>query len=231
MPKLYLVPNTISEERWDLLPDYLGGAIGHIRLFFVEEPKSGRKLLKHLVPNIGLSDCRFLDLNEHTGPKEVRAYINILKQEDGAVISESGCPCVADPGADLVLLAHEYQIEVVPLTGPSSIVLALMASGLTGQNFAFNGYLPKDRGQRLKKIKALEERSSTEKQTQIFMETPFHNQSLLQDILNTCHDKTRLCVAFDITGPHQRVKTMSIHAWKKSQAFLEKRPALFLLHY
>ncbi|MDE1921219.1 MAG: SAM-dependent methyltransferase [Candidatus Omnitrophica bacterium] len=229
MSKLFLVPNTISEERYDLLPEYIAPEIRGVRVFFVEEPKSGRKLLKNLDPAFPLRDCRFLGLNEHTSSHDIHSFIDILKKQDGAVISESGCPCVADPGSELVALAHQNRIEVIPLIGPSSIILALMASGLNGQNFAFNGYLPKDRTQRIQKIKQLQERSSKEKQAQIFMEAPFHNQSLLEDILASCRDNTRLCIACDIAGPHQSIKTMSIEAWKKSTVELDKKPVLFLL--
>ena len=149
--------------------------------------------------NFPLAECRFLDLNEHSDPKQVQEYAKILKEEDCAIISEAGCPCVADPGADLVFIAHQNQIEIIPLVGPSSILLALMASGLNGQNFAFNGYLPKDRQERTQKIKVLEERSHKENQTQIFMETPYRNQNILEDLLATCQDKTSLCIACEIT--------------------------------
>lgn len=159
MPKLYLVPNTINEANTNLLPDYIAREIKDVRVFFVEEPKSARRLLKSLNAEFPLSECRFLDLNEHSNPKEIQEYAQILKQGDCAIISEAGCPCVADPGADLVLLAQQNQIEIIPLVGPSSILLALMASGLNGQNFTFNGYLPKDRKEKVQKIKILEDRS------------------------------------------------------------------------
>jgi len=229
MPKLFLVPNTINEEGTHLLPAYIAKEINHVRVFFVEEPKSARKLLKSLDPQFPLSNCRYLDLNEHNDPKQIQEYLKILKTEDGAIISEAGCPCVADPGADLVFLAHQNQIEIIPLVGPSSILLALMASGLNGQNFAFNGYLPKERPERIKKIKSLEERSHKENQTQIFMETPYRNQNILEDILATTQDKTNLCIACDITGPQQSIKTMSNKEWKKNPIALDKKPTLFLL--
>ena len=229
MSKLYLVPNIINEASGNLLPDYIAGQIKDVRVFFVEEAKSARRLLKSLNPQFPLSDCRFFDLNEHSNPAQVQEYVKVLKEEDSAIISEAGCPCVADPGADLVFLAHQNKIEIIPLVGPSSILLALMASGLNGQNFAFNGYLPKDRQARTQKIKMLEDRSSKEKQTQIFMETPYRNQSILEDILAVAQDKTYLCIACDITGPHQIIKTMSIKEWKKNSFNFDKKPALFLL--
>jgi len=229
MSKLYLVPNAINDASVDLLPEYIAREIKDVRVFFVEEPKSARRLLKSLDARFPLNECRFLDLNEHTGPKQIQEYAKELKSCDCAIISEAGCPCVADPGADLVLLAHQHQIETVPLVGPSSILLALMASGLNGQNFAFNGYLPKDRQERSKKIRILEDRSLKENQTQIFMETPYRNQSILEDILAAASDQTYLCIACDITGPHQTIKTMSIKDWKKNPLDFHKKPALFLL--
>jgi len=229
LPKLYLVPNTINEDSGNLFPDYILSAIKDVRVFFVEEPKSSRRLLKSLNAQFPLSDCRFLDLNEHNNPQEIHEYVKFLKEGDCAIISEAGCPCVADPGADLVFLAHQNKIEIIPLVGPSSILLALMASGLSGQSFAFNGYLPKDRQQRAQKIKMLEDRSFKEKQTQIFMEAPYRNQSILEDILAVAQDKTNLCIACDITSPHQIIKTMSIKEWKKNPVNIDKKPALFLI--
>jgi 16S rRNA (cytidine1402-2'-O)-methyltransferase len=229
MPKLYLVPNSINDSGEKLLPEYVARAIKDVRVFFVEEPKSARRLLKSLDAQFPLSDCRFLDLNEHSNPKDIQAYVSVLKEGDSAVISEAGCPCVADPGADLVFLAHQHQIEVIPLVGPSSILMALMASGLNGQSFAFNGYLPKDSQQRTQKIRSLEDRSFKMGQTQIFMETPYRNQSILEEILTTCQDRTYLCIACDISGADQMIKTMSINEWKKKPFKFNKKPSLFLL--
>ncbi len=229
MPKLYLVPNAINEEECDLSSHDIAGKIADVRIFFVEEPKSARRLLKKLNAHLPLDDCRFYDLNEHTDPKQAADYIKILQEENCAIISEAGCPCVADPGANLVLLAHKHHIDIIPLVGPCSIVMALMGSGLNGQNFAFNGYLPKDREGRTRKIKMLEERSFKEQQTQIFMEAPYRNQNILEDILKACHDNTYLCVACDITSSGQIIKTMSIKEWKKSTLNFDKKPALFLI--
>jgi 16S rRNA (cytidine1402-2'-O)-methyltransferase len=228
-PKLYLVPNVIHEAGEPLLPANIAGLVKDLRVFFAEEPKSCRRLLKSLNAQFPLAECRFFDLNEHSNPKQVQEYVGILKQEDGAIVSEAGCPCVADPGADLVFLAHQNNIEIIPLVGPSSILLALMGSGLNGQNFAFNGYLPRDRGERSKKIRSLEERSDKENQTQIFMEAPYRNQSIFEDILNSCQDKTFLCVACDMTGPQQFIKTMTVKEWKKNPRDFDKIPALFLV--
>ena len=227
--KLYLIPNTLTDEaKGDSIASSVAQAIKHVRLFFVEEPKSASALLKKLNPDFPLSECTFIDLNEHTLIKEAGQYLS--QAQDMAIISEAGYPCVADPGADLVRLAHERGIEIVPLIGASSIILALASSGLGGQNFAFNGYLPKDKDERTKKIKALEQRSSVEKQTQIVMETPYRNQHLLEDILSVCNPKTMLCVASDLTGPEQMIKTASVSQWQKSGIKLEKKPTLFLMN-
>jgi len=229
MPKLFLVPNAINETKENLLPDYITHTIKDVRVFFAEEPKSCRRLLKALNPQFPLNDCQFFDLNEHSNSLQIQEYIKVLKNNDTAIISEAGCPCVADPGADLVFLAHQNQIEIIPLVGPSSILLALMGSGLNGQNFAFNGYIPRDRQERAQKIRSLEERSFKEKQTQIFMEAPYRNQSVLEDILATCQPNTYLCIACDITSSQQIIKTMSVKDWKKVSLNLVKKPTLFLL--
>jgi len=228
MTKLYLVPNTISEEGYALLPGYIATEIKAVRTFFVEEPKAARRLLKAF--NIPLNECHFHELSEHSSPKETQEYIKIAKAQDTAIISEAGCPCIADPGTDLVFLAHQDQIEIVPLVGPSSILLALMASGLSGQNFAFNGYLPREKELKRKKIINLEERSHKEKQTQIFMEAPYRNQTMLEDILASCRNTTNLCVASDIAGPQQFIKTMSIDKWKKHLPQIDQKPTLFLIY-
>jgi 16S rRNA (cytidine1402-2'-O)-methyltransferase len=229
--KLYLIPNTLTENaQANDLPGSVASAIKDVRVFFVEEPKSARALLKKLNPAFPLSECKYIDLNEHASIREVETALKEAGPVDMAIISEAGYPCVADPGADLVRLAHQKGIEVVPLIGASSIILALAASGLGGQNFAFNGYLPKDKDERLKKIKALEQRSK-EGQTQIVMETPYRNQNILEDFLRACQPKTLLCVASDLTGPSQMIKTAQVSQWKAANIQLQKKPTLFLLLY
>ncbi|MEI7997895.1 MAG: SAM-dependent methyltransferase [Candidatus Omnitrophota bacterium] len=230
--KLYLIPNTITDEaRADTIPSCIAEVVSQVRLFFVEEPKSARALLRKLRGDFPLTECTFVPLNEHTSINDIKGYIHEAKDKDAAIISEAGYPCVADPGANLVRLAHEQGREVVPLIGASSIILALAASGLGGQNFAFIGYLPKDKTERYKRIRMLEQRSAQESQTQIIMETPYRNSSLLEDLLSTCHPKTLLCVAADITGPTQMIKTATIDEWKKRPILLDKKPTLFLLLY
>lgn len=227
--KLYLVPNAISEDSMEAIPSYIVSLIAPIRYFFVEEEKSARRLLKKLNPQFPLAECVFFELSEHTLLKEAQKFLEEAGNRDMGIISESGSPCIADPGREIVLWAHQHNREVVPLVGPSSISLALMASGLNGQNFAFNGYLPKERNERIPKIKALEKHSQLENQAQIFMETPYRNQALLDDIVSCCDPHTLLCVALDITGETQSIKTSTIKEWKKGQISLPKKPALFLM--
>mgnify|MGYP003394208144 CR=1 FL=1 len=228
MSKLYLIPNSISDQLVQGI-DINIGSIEHLRLFFVEEQKSARRLLKQLNPDFPLQECTFHELNEHSKPGDIKSYVHLLKKHDAGIISESGGPCAADPGADLVLLAHEQNIDIIPLVGPSSILLALMASGLGGQNFAFNGYLPKQEEERIKKIKLLEDRSSREGQTQILMEPPYRNQPIFNELLKTLQPQTLLSVAWDLTGKEQSIKTRKIQEWQKLNIQLPKLPALFIL--
>ena len=228
--KLYLIPTTIDEEEvFQTIPSSVKQIAGHLRFFFVEEEKSARRFLKKFNPHIPIDEYKFFPLNEHSQPKDTEQYLQKAVGQDIGIISESGCPCVADPGADVVLWAHRNNMEVIPLVGPSSVLLALMASGLNGQNFAFNGYLPKEKDKRIKKIKELERRSQNENQTQIFMETPYRNQNVLDDILAFCVPETYLCLAVDLTGPEEYIKTLPVKEWKKHNVFLNKTPALFLI--
>ena len=228
--KLYLIPNVIADEGGlDTIPSYAVSIVEKIRYFIVEEQRSAQRLLKRLRPNMRLDACVFFAYNEHVAAKEIEGFFKEASGQDIGVISEAGCPCVADPGAEVVLWAHQHNLEVIPFAGPSSILLALMASGLNGQNFAFNGYLPKDKEQRLSKIKALEKRSFLEQQTQIFMETPYRNDALLEDIISCCNPETFLCVAADLTSPTQWIKTLPIREWKTAKSSLKKKPAMFLL--
>ncbi len=230
MPKLYLIPNTINEDAGAVtIPPYIREIVHPLRIFFTEDEKSARRLLKKADPEFPLHAAKLYELNEHTKAADVREYVKMIQQADAGIISESGCPCVADPGADLVFLAHQHHIEVLPLIGPSSILMALMASGLNGQNFAFNGYLPKDKQERVQKLKSLEKRSKLEGQTQIFMDTPYRNQALLDDVIASLDSKTLLCIAQDITGPAQFIKTVTVGDWKRKAISLEKKPALFLI--
>ncbi|MBI4310065.1 MAG: SAM-dependent methyltransferase [Candidatus Omnitrophica bacterium] len=228
MPRLFLIPNSISERGFDADPNAVS-AIAHVRLFFVEGLKSARRLLKQLNPDFPLQECLFLDYNEHTTSAQIKEYVPLLKAQDSGIISESGCPCIADPGVDLVLAAHQHNMDIIPLIGPSSIVLALMASGLGGQNFAFNGYLSKDAKERAVKIKNLEKRAKQEGQTQIVMEAPYRNQNVMDDLLAHLDVKTLLCVALDITGKAQFIRTKTMQEWRNFNVPLPKKPALFII--
>lgn len=229
--KLYLIPAFLSaEQNPQTMPPYIWDQIKHVRHFFVEHEKSARSTLKKIVHDVVIQDCKFFPLNEHTAKKDLEKCFKEWKDSDVGVISEAGVPCVADPGAQAVMLAHQSGMEVIPLIGPSSIILALMASGLNGQNFAFHGYLPKDKNERLKKIKLLEQAALRDHQTQIFMETPYHNQSLLEDIISACSPNTLLSVSADLTAPGQFIKTSPVGEWKRTRILaFNKKPALFLI--
>ncbi len=228
--KVFLVPNTLSDDVDPQIASHAADMVSGLRFFVVEEEKSARRLLKKLKPDFPFEGCRFFLLNEQTPAKDIENIFKEIGGKDCAIISEAGCPCVADPGAELVLLAHNNGIGVIPLVGPSSVVLALMASGLNGQNFAFNGYLPKEQKLRIQKLKDLEKRAYAEGQTQIFMETPYRNQNLFEDICSSCRPETLLCLAIDLTNSGQYVKTLKIKNWPQEKPPLQKRPALFLIN-
>ncbi len=231
--KLYLIPTTLGDtaETADVITVKVNELINTIDEYIVENEKSARHYLKKLGIKKPLQEIVLHPLNQHTQAHEISSYLNSIQQgKDIGVISEAGCPGVADPGADVVKLAHEKNIDVIPLVGPSSILLSLMASGFNGQNFAFNGYLPKERGERIKKIKDLEMLVYKRKQTQMFIETPYRNMHLLEDLLGVCENKTKLCIACDITLPSEFIKTKSIFDWKKHLPEISKRPTIFLLY-
>ena len=226
---LFLIPTFLSENDQVLSEEVLEIARS-LDEFVVENEKSARKFLKQIGTKIHQNDIIFHLLNEHTSAIEISELLPILKKNKNiGLLSEAGCPAVADPGAALVRMAHENNIPVKPLTGPSSILLALMASGLNGQSFAFHGYLPKDSAQRKAKISLLEKDAQKKKQTQIFIETPYRNIPLLNDIVNVCAENTLLCIAFDLTSANEFVKTKTIAEWKKQIPSLDKKPAIFLI--
>lgn len=229
--KLYLIPSTLGDGPVpDVIPDNVNKIINTINFFIVENERTARRYLLKLGLEKPVDELTFFILNKHTKPGEIYDFLRpAQKGRDTGLLSEAGCPCVADPGSPIVRLAHEKNIPVLPLTGPSSILLALMASGLNGQNFCFNGYLPKKRPERIKKIKLLENLSSQENQTQIFMETPYRNMHVLEDIVCACHADTLLCIAADITLENEFIKTKTIKEWKKSLPEINKRPTIFLL--
>ncbi|MBR6660126.1 MAG: SAM-dependent methyltransferase [Paludibacteraceae bacterium] len=230
---LYLIPNTLGEcETSNVLPAINIDIIRKIKHFIVEDVRTARRFLKKVDSNINIDELQFYTLNKHTSPNELSSYLEPLEKGfDMGVISEAGCPAIADPGAEVVKMAQTKNLKVVPLVGPSSILLGLMASGFNGQSFAFVGYLPIQGNERTQRIKQLEKRAKTENQSQIFIETPYRNQKLLSEILSTCQGNTKLCIACDITLESEYIKTKSINEWKKSALpDLNKRPSIFILY-
>jgi len=229
---LYLIPCTLGDTPADqVLPQHVISVARKLQHFVVEQPKTARQFLSALKPEHPIQALHFATLNEHTAAKELpELLVPLLAGHDVGIISEAGCPGIADPGANLVNLAHRNGFRVVPLVGPSSILLALMASGLNGQCFAFHGYLPIAEAERNKMISKLEAESSRLKQTQLFIETPYRNERMLSALLAQCRPETLLCVATDITLPSEQIHTRSIAQWKSQpMPQLNKRPSLFLL--
>jgi 16S rRNA (cytidine1402-2'-O)-methyltransferase len=229
---LYLVPCTLGDTPAEqVLPQHVITVARKLRHFVVEQPKTARQFLSALKPELPIQSLHFASLNEHTAASELAELLApLLAGHDVGIISEAGCPGIADPGADLVALAHRKGIRVVPLVGPSSILLALMASGLNGQCFAFHGYLPIAEADRNKAIVALEAESAKRKQTQMFIETPYRNERLFSALLTHCRPHTLLCIATDVTLPGEQIQTRSIAQWKSQPVpQLNKRPSMFLL--
>ncbi len=230
---LYLIPNTLGDSAIDrVLPSYNVEVIRGIKNFIVEDVRTTRRFLKRVDSNINIDELQFFTLNGHTKHEEIYSYLEPLKKGmDMGIISEAGCPAIADPGAEVVRIAQERGYHVVPLVGPSSILLGLMASGFNGQSFAFVGYLPIKDNERILRIKQLEKRAHVERQSQIFIETPYRNEKMFSDILSSCSAETKLCIACDITLPTEYIKTKTVAEWKKSKHDdLSKRPCIFILY-
>ena len=229
--KLHLIPSPLGEnDPAEVIPAAVLTLLGRFRTFVVEEIRTARRYLSKAGLKGHIGSLEFYELNEHTAPETVEGYLSLFDDgNDVALISEAGLPAVADPGARLVALAHSNGIVVVPHVGPSSLMLALMASGLNGQSFAFCGYLPAKSDERRSRLKAIEKISATAGQTQIFIETPYRNDSMFADILAVCRPSTRLCVAADITLPDETILTMTVGEWKKDKIVLGKRPCVFLI--
>lgn len=228
---LFLIPAPLGDESIAWLPAAEAAKVLHIRHFVVEAEKTARKHLKALGVSTPIRELAMNTLNEHTKPADVAALLApLLAGEDVGLISEAGCPAVADPGAQLVALAHERGIRVAPLIGPSSILLALMASGANGQCFAFHGYLPVDAAEKAKRMKELEQRSRQHNETQVFIETPYRNNALLQQLRETLAPTTRLAVACDLTLPTETIVSRLVRDWPQDAPDLHKRPAIFILH-
>jgi 16S rRNA (cytidine1402-2'-O)-methyltransferase len=228
---LYLVPNILGNPDTSLtIPEGVKSGIRHIRLFMVEDLRNARRFLKSLDRDFPIDDLTFFEQHKHASPEDIPAFLDRVEQgSDGALLSEAGLPGVADPGAAVVSLAHERGIRVVPFTGPSSILLSLMASGMNGQYFSFHGYLSVKRPERIKKIRELEQDVIRKGETQVFIEAPYRNDALLADILETVHPSTRICVAADLTMDTEFILTLPAGDWKKKKPALHKRPAIFLI--
>lgn len=229
---LYLIPVTLGDTTIErVLPAYNKAVIQGIRHFIVEDIRSARRFLKKVDSSIDIDALTFYPLNKHTPMEAVASYLQPLqKGEPMGVISEAGCPAVADPGADVVAIAQQKGLKVVPLVGPSSILLSVMGSGFNGQSFAFNGYLPIEPPERAKKLKLLEQRVYTEHQTQLFIETPYRNNKMLEDILHNCRPQTKLCIAANVTCEDEYICTHTIKEWKGKLPDLNKIPCIFLLY-
>lgn len=229
--KLYLIPSPLGDnDPAEVIPGPVLGLLQRFRTFVVEETRTARRYLSKAGLKGRIDELEFFELNEHTAPEQVEDYIRLFEDgNDVALISEAGLPAVADPGARLVELAHGHGVEVVPCVGPSSLMLALMASGLNGQSFAFCGYLPAKGDERRARLKAIEKTAISTGQSQIFIETPYRNDSMLKDILEVCMPGTKLCIAADITLPDASIRTMTVAGWRKEKTVIGKRPCVFIL--
>jgi 16S rRNA (cytidine1402-2'-O)-methyltransferase len=229
---LFLIPVPLGEtEITQVLPSYNKSILKSIHYFIVENTRTARRFLKQTDSAIDIDSLTFYTLNKHTTQEELSGFLKPMDAGHSiGIISEAGCPAIADPGADVVAIAQQKNLPVVPLVGPSSIVLALMASGFNGQNFAFQGYLPIDNEQRIKTLKILEQRIYSENQTQLFIETPYRNDRMIEDILKTCKSSTKLCIAADITLETEFIRTKRIDEWRKQVPKLGKRPCIFALY-
>jgi 16S rRNA (cytidine1402-2'-O)-methyltransferase len=230
--KLYLIPTTLGESPLAaVLPEQVRGIAAALTVFVAENPKTARHYLKQIGLTTPLQEIEIYTLDKHTKTEELAGFLQTaLDGRDIGLVSEAGCPAVADPGAQLVRLAHVKGIRVVPLVGPSSILLALMGSGMNGQSFAFHGYLPIQKMERCKRISELEKESGTRNQTQIFIEAPYRNQPLLEDIVQTCEPRTELCIATDLTLDSERIETRTVSEWRKNLPDIHKKPTIFLLY-
>jgi 16S rRNA (cytidine1402-2'-O)-methyltransferase len=230
---LYLIPVLLGDTTVEsVLPSYNKSIILEIHHFIVEDVRSARRFLKKVDHNINIDSLTFYELNKHTQAEDIAGYLKPLAAgESMGVISEAGCPAVADPGADVVAIAQKKGMRVIPLVGPSSIILSVMASGFNGQSFAFHGYLPIEGGERTKKLKVLENRIYNENQTQLFIETPYRNGKMIDEIIHSCRPQTKLCIAAGITCADEYIRTKSIKEWKGEKIpDLSKTPCIFLLY-
>lgn len=226
-----MLPTTLGDnEPLEVLPATVQHQVERLDIFIAENEKTARRAIKKLVPGKSQPSLQFFILNKHTDPAEVSGFLEACKTgKDIGLLSEAGCPGVADPGAEVVKIAHREGIQVVPMVGPSSILLAMMASGMNGQNFAFNGYLPIDKAARKGEIKNLEKISHEKNQAQSFIETPYRNNKMLEDLTQVLHPGTRICIACDLTLPTEFIVTKTAADWRKTKVDLHKRPTIFIL--
>ncbi len=229
---LYLLPVTLGDTSVEkVLPSYNKEIITAIKYFIVEDVRSARRFLKKVDRSIVIDDLTFYTLNKHTSPEEISSFLQPLSEGNSmGVISEAGCHAVADPGADVVAIAQRKNYKVIPLVGPSSIILSVMASGFNGQSFAFHGYLPIEPSDRIKRLKELENRVYSENQTQLFIETPYRNNKMMEDIMKACRPQTRLCIAANITCEGEYIKTRTLREWNGKFPDLSKIPCIFLIY-
>ncbi len=231
-PTIYLIPNLLGETSIEkVLPKEVKLCIEKINYFFVENEKNARAFIKKALPEKKQSDLILYTLNKHSNDVEIEnQFKECLKEKYVGVISDAGCPAIADPGSKIVAFAHQHKLKIVPVVGPNSILLALMSSGLNGQNFAFNGYLPINSDKKKNAINFFEKKSNQEQQTQIFIETPYRNNQLFSTFLEILHPSTMLCVAVNLTLKQEFILTQNVKQWKKEKIDLHKQPAIFLFH-
>ncbi|MCB0461105.1 MAG: SAM-dependent methyltransferase [Flavobacteriaceae bacterium] len=228
---LYLIPTRLGDNApLEVLPISVKKVIETVNDYIVENEKTARRFIKKISSGKSQASLNIHILNKYTELNELPSFLEVCKRgKPVGLLSEAGCPGIADPGAEIVKIAHQNNIRVIPLVGPSSILLALMSSGMNGQNFAFNGYLPIDKGERKAKLKQLERLSAEQKQTQLFIETPYRNNKMLEDICSILQNQTRVCIACDITLPTEYIKTKTVEEWKRTTVDLHKRPAIFII--
>ncbi len=229
---LYIIPTPLGEHISSFFFNrYYLDILQQTNIFIVEELRTTRRLLRKLIPNFPIDNCTFLIYNEHNLQSNLNNFIEpLLNGHNVALMSEAGCPAIADPGNAIILFAHKHEIKVVPLIGPSSIIMALMASGLPAQSFKFHGYLPAKTNELQKAIQKIEKQSKTENITQIFIETPYRNQSIFEKILNTCSSNTYLSVSINLTQPDELIVTKTIEQWRKNGIIIPKNPAIFIIY-
>lgn len=228
---LFLIPTPLGDNDYkNVIPEYNINIIHGIEIFIVEEIRTARRFLRKVGYTKNFEEVIFLILNEHTQAGEISDYLNeIPKGKNIGLLSEAGCPAVADPGSQVVAMAHEKNIRVIPLTGPSSIILSIMASGLDGQHFTFHGYLPVKQNERIQKIKELDRSLRNKSHTHIFIEAPYRNKQIIESLLSTCSDSTRLCIASNITMNDENIVTKTISDWKRIKPDPGKKPTVYLL--